>query len=78
MVELLSSDPELTIVHQCGSLDFEAVQRAAEALPPRLAARYTASAFFDDMAARIALRATSSSCAQADRQSRNARRWDGR
>ena len=35
MVELLSSDPELTIVHQCGSLDFEAVQRAAEALPPR-------------------------------------------
>ena len=77
MVELLSNDPELTIVHQCGSLDFEAVQRAAEALPPRLAARYTASAFFDDMAPRIA-RATSSSCAQADRHSRNARRWDGR
>jgi UDP-N-acetylglucosamine--N-acetylmuramyl-(pentapeptide) pyrophosphoryl-undecaprenol N-acetylglucosamine transferase len=54
MVELLSNDPELTIVHQCGSLDFEAVQRAAEALPPTLAARYTVSAFFDDMAVRIA------------------------
>jgi UDP-N-acetylglucosamine--N-acetylmuramyl-(pentapeptide) pyrophosphoryl-undecaprenol N-acetylglucosamine transferase len=42
MVELLSSDPELTITHQCGSLDYEAVQRAAEALPPNLAARYSA------------------------------------
>ncbi|MFZ0130049.1 MAG: UDP-N-acetylglucosamine--N-acetylmuramyl-(pentapeptide) pyrophosphoryl-undecaprenol N-acetylglucosamine transferase [Candidatus Dormiibacterota bacterium] len=54
MVELLSGDPELRIVHQCGSLDFEAVGRAAAALPPRLAARYTAAAFFDDMAERIA------------------------
>jgi UDP-N-acetylglucosamine--N-acetylmuramyl-(pentapeptide) pyrophosphoryl-undecaprenol N-acetylglucosamine transferase len=53
-VELLSSDPELRIVHQCGSLDFEAVGRAAAALPPHLAARYTAAAFFDDMAERIA------------------------
>jgi UDP-N-acetylglucosamine--N-acetylmuramyl-(pentapeptide) pyrophosphoryl-undecaprenol N-acetylglucosamine transferase len=53
MVELLSRDPELHIVHQCGSLDYEAVERAAEALPPHLAARYTASAFFDDMAMRI-------------------------
>lgn len=54
MVELLSGDPELSIVHQCGSLDLEAVERAASALPPRLGARYTARAFFDDMAARIA------------------------
>jgi UDP-N-acetylglucosamine--N-acetylmuramyl-(pentapeptide) pyrophosphoryl-undecaprenol N-acetylglucosamine transferase len=54
MVELLSGDPELTIVHQCGSLDHDAVQRAADALPAGLAARYTASAFFDDMAVRIA------------------------
>ncbi|MFI5285522.1 MAG: UDP-N-acetylglucosamine--N-acetylmuramyl-(pentapeptide) pyrophosphoryl-undecaprenol N-acetylglucosamine transferase [Candidatus Dormibacteria bacterium] len=54
MVELLSSDPELRIVHQCGSLDLEAVGRAAAALPPHLAARYTAAAFFDDMAERIA------------------------
>ena len=54
MVELLSSDPELSIVHQCGSLDYEAVERAAAALPPHLAARYTARAFFDDMAERIA------------------------
>ena len=54
MVELLSGDPELSIVHQCGSLDLDAVQRAAAALPPHLAARYTASAFFDDMAERIA------------------------
>jgi UDP-N-acetylglucosamine--N-acetylmuramyl-(pentapeptide) pyrophosphoryl-undecaprenol N-acetylglucosamine transferase len=53
MVELLTRDPELRIVHQCGSLDYEAVERAAEALPPHLAARYTASAFFDDMAMRI-------------------------
>ena len=53
MVELLSRDPELRIVHQCGSLDYEAVERAAEALPARLAARYTASAFFDNMATRI-------------------------
>ena len=54
MVELLSNDPELSIVHQCGSLDYEAVARAAAALPPQLAARYTARAFFDDMAVRIA------------------------
>jgi UDP-N-acetylglucosamine--N-acetylmuramyl-(pentapeptide) pyrophosphoryl-undecaprenol N-acetylglucosamine transferase len=54
MVELLNGDPELSIVHQCGSLDLEAVERAASALPPRLGARYTARAFFDDMAARIA------------------------
>jgi UDP-N-acetylglucosamine--N-acetylmuramyl-(pentapeptide) pyrophosphoryl-undecaprenol N-acetylglucosamine transferase len=54
MVDLLSSDPELTIVHQCGSLDVDAVMRAAAALPPQLAARYTAAAFFDDMAVRIA------------------------
>ncbi|MHB8488877.1 MAG: UDP-N-acetylglucosamine--N-acetylmuramyl-(pentapeptide) pyrophosphoryl-undecaprenol N-acetylglucosamine transferase [Candidatus Dormibacteria bacterium] len=54
MVDLLSRDPELSIVHQCGSLDYEAVERAAAALPPHLAARYTARAFFDDMAARIA------------------------
>jgi UDP-N-acetylglucosamine--N-acetylmuramyl-(pentapeptide) pyrophosphoryl-undecaprenol N-acetylglucosamine transferase len=54
MVELLSSDPELSIVHQCGSLDYQAVERAAAALPPHLAARYTARAFFDDMAERIA------------------------
>jgi UDP-N-acetylglucosamine--N-acetylmuramyl-(pentapeptide) pyrophosphoryl-undecaprenol N-acetylglucosamine transferase len=54
MVDLLRKDPELNIVHQCGSLDYEAVERAAEALPPQLASRYTASAFFDDMAVRIA------------------------
>jgi UDP-N-acetylglucosamine--N-acetylmuramyl-(pentapeptide) pyrophosphoryl-undecaprenol N-acetylglucosamine transferase len=54
MVELLSSDPELSIVHQCGSLDHDAVERAAAALPPRLASRYTAGAFFDNMAERIA------------------------
>jgi UDP-N-acetylglucosamine--N-acetylmuramyl-(pentapeptide) pyrophosphoryl-undecaprenol N-acetylglucosamine transferase len=54
MVDLLRKDPELSIVHQCGSLDYEAVERAAEALPPQLASRYTVSAFFDDMAARIA------------------------
>ncbi len=54
MVELLSSDSQLSIVHQCGSLDYEAVERAAAALPPHLAARYTARAFFDDMAERIA------------------------
>jgi UDP-N-acetylglucosamine--N-acetylmuramyl-(pentapeptide) pyrophosphoryl-undecaprenol N-acetylglucosamine transferase len=54
MVELLSRDPELTIVHQCGSLDYDAVERAAAALPPRLASRYTAAAFFDNMAEQIA------------------------
>ena len=54
MVELLSGDPVLRIVHQCGSLDYEAVERAAESLPPHLAARYTAAAFFDDMAVRMA------------------------
>jgi len=53
MVELLSKDPELRIVHQCGLLDHEAVERAAAALPPHLASRYTVSAFFDDMAMRI-------------------------
>jgi UDP-N-acetylglucosamine--N-acetylmuramyl-(pentapeptide) pyrophosphoryl-undecaprenol N-acetylglucosamine transferase len=53
MVDLLSKDPELRIIHQCGSLDYEAVERAAAALPAQLAARYTASAFFDDMAIRI-------------------------
>jgi UDP-N-acetylglucosamine--N-acetylmuramyl-(pentapeptide) pyrophosphoryl-undecaprenol N-acetylglucosamine transferase len=54
MVDLLRKDLELNIVHQCGSLDYEAVERAAEALPPQLASRYTVSAFFDDMAVRIA------------------------
>ncbi len=54
MVKLLSDDPELRIVHQCGSLDHEAVAIAAAALPPALAARYTEDAFFDDMAARMA------------------------
>jgi UDP-N-acetylglucosamine--N-acetylmuramyl-(pentapeptide) pyrophosphoryl-undecaprenol N-acetylglucosamine transferase len=54
MVALLAGDPELTIVHQCGSLDHEGVARAAAALPPALASRYTLSAFFDDMAVRIA------------------------
>ena len=54
MVELLSSDPELSIVHQCGSLDYDDVERAGAALPPRLASRYTAGAFFDNMAERIA------------------------
>jgi UDP-N-acetylglucosamine--N-acetylmuramyl-(pentapeptide) pyrophosphoryl-undecaprenol N-acetylglucosamine transferase len=54
VVDLLSADTELTIVHQCGSLDYEAVERAAAALPPQFAARYTVAAFFDDMAARIA------------------------
>jgi UDP-N-acetylglucosamine--N-acetylmuramyl-(pentapeptide) pyrophosphoryl-undecaprenol N-acetylglucosamine transferase len=54
MVELLRTDPELSIVHQCGSLDYEAVERAAAALPPPLAARYIARPFFDDMAVRIA------------------------
>ncbi len=54
MVKLLSDDPELRIVHQCGSLDREVVASAAAALPPALAARYTEGAFFDDMAARMA------------------------
>jgi UDP-N-acetylglucosamine--N-acetylmuramyl-(pentapeptide) pyrophosphoryl-undecaprenol N-acetylglucosamine transferase len=51
---LLRDDPELTIVHQCGSLDYDIVAQAATALPPELAGRYTAAAFFDDMAVRIA------------------------
>jgi len=54
MVRLLSGDPELRIVHQCGSLDREVVAAAAAALPPALAARYTEGPFFDDMAARMA------------------------
>jgi UDP-N-acetylglucosamine--N-acetylmuramyl-(pentapeptide) pyrophosphoryl-undecaprenol N-acetylglucosamine transferase len=54
LVDLLGSDPELSIVHQCGSLDYDAVSQAAAALPPALAARYTLAAFFDDMAVRIA------------------------
>ena len=41
VVDLLRSDPELRIVHQCGSLDYDAVARAAAALPPALAPRYT-------------------------------------
>jgi UDP-N-acetylglucosamine--N-acetylmuramyl-(pentapeptide) pyrophosphoryl-undecaprenol N-acetylglucosamine transferase len=54
MVDLLSTDRELSIVHQCGSLDHDAVALAAAALPPHLASRYAAAAFFDDMAERIA------------------------
>ena len=54
MVKLLSDDPELRIVHQCGSLDRAVVAAAAAALPPALAARYTVGDFFDDMAARMA------------------------
>jgi UDP-N-acetylglucosamine--N-acetylmuramyl-(pentapeptide) pyrophosphoryl-undecaprenol N-acetylglucosamine transferase len=53
VADLLRDDPELTIVHQCGSLDYEIVAHAAAALLPELGARYTAAAFFDDMAARI-------------------------
>ena len=54
MVQLLSDDPELRIVHQCGSLDRAVVAAAAAALPAALAARYTESDFFDDMAVRMA------------------------
>jgi UDP-N-acetylglucosamine--N-acetylmuramyl-(pentapeptide) pyrophosphoryl-undecaprenol N-acetylglucosamine transferase len=50
---LLGDDPELSIVHQCGSLDYERVARAAAALSPSLASRYTVAAFFDDMAVRM-------------------------
>ncbi len=51
---LLAGDAELSVVHQCGSLDFDTVSRAAAALPAELASRYTVSAFFDDMASRMA------------------------
>jgi UDP-N-acetylglucosamine--N-acetylmuramyl-(pentapeptide) pyrophosphoryl-undecaprenol N-acetylglucosamine transferase len=54
LADLLGNDPELSIVHQCGSLDFDTVSRAAAALPAELASRYTVSAFFDDMAVRMA------------------------
>jgi UDP-N-acetylglucosamine--N-acetylmuramyl-(pentapeptide) pyrophosphoryl-undecaprenol N-acetylglucosamine transferase len=54
VADLLRGDPELTIVHQCGSLDYGIVAQAATALVPELASRYTAAAFFDDMAVRIA------------------------
>jgi UDP-N-acetylglucosamine--N-acetylmuramyl-(pentapeptide) pyrophosphoryl-undecaprenol N-acetylglucosamine transferase len=54
VADLLGGDPELRIVHQCGSLDYETVARAAAALPPALAPRYTVAAFFDDMAAQMA------------------------
>ena len=54
MVKLLSDDPELRIVHQCGSLDRAVVAAAAAALPAALAARYTEGDFFDDMAVRMA------------------------
>ena len=54
MVQLLSDDAELRIVHQCGSLDRAVVAAAAAALPAALAARYTEGDFFDDMAVRMA------------------------
>ena len=54
VADLLRNDPELSIVHQCGSLDFDTVSRAAAGLPAALAARYTVAAFFDDMAVRMA------------------------
>ena len=74
-----AGDPELRIVHQCGSLDYEAVQRAAEALPaatsPRVIPRSPSSTTWPG---RIGLRATSWSCVRADRRSPSARRWAGR
>jgi UDP-N-acetylglucosamine--N-acetylmuramyl-(pentapeptide) pyrophosphoryl-undecaprenol N-acetylglucosamine transferase len=54
VADLLRADPELRIVHQCGSLDYDVVARAAAALPEALAPRYMVSAFFDDMAVRMA------------------------
>jgi UDP-N-acetylglucosamine--N-acetylmuramyl-(pentapeptide) pyrophosphoryl-undecaprenol N-acetylglucosamine transferase len=54
LVALLGDDPDLSIVHQCGSLDHDMVAQAAAALPPALASRYTVSVFFDDMAERMA------------------------
>jgi UDP-N-acetylglucosamine--N-acetylmuramyl-(pentapeptide) pyrophosphoryl-undecaprenol N-acetylglucosamine transferase len=54
LVDLLMTDPELSIVHQCGSLDHDDVALAAAALPPALRSRYTLAAFFDDMAVRMA------------------------
>jgi UDP-N-acetylglucosamine--N-acetylmuramyl-(pentapeptide) pyrophosphoryl-undecaprenol N-acetylglucosamine transferase len=53
VVGLLNDDPDLSVVHQCGSLDHEMVARAAAALPPALASRYTVSPFFDDMSVRM-------------------------
>jgi UDP-N-acetylglucosamine--N-acetylmuramyl-(pentapeptide) pyrophosphoryl-undecaprenol N-acetylglucosamine transferase len=54
VADLLGSDSELRIVHQCGNLDHEVVAGAAAALPATLAARYVVAAFFDDMAVRMA------------------------
>jgi UDP-N-acetylglucosamine--N-acetylmuramyl-(pentapeptide) pyrophosphoryl-undecaprenol N-acetylglucosamine transferase len=54
VVALLGDDPDLSIVHQCGNLDYDSVAKTAGALPPALASRYTVSAFFDDMAVRMA------------------------
>ena len=54
VADLLGSDPDLRIVHQCGSLDYHVVARAAAALPAALATRYTVAAFFDDMPVRMA------------------------
>lgn len=51
--DMLLEHADLRITHQCGALDWEAMQAHAGTLPAELRARYTVAAFFADMAQRI-------------------------
>lgn len=51
---LLAAHPGLTITHQCGVPDANAMAALASDLPSSLRSAYTVAPFFDDMPARIA------------------------
>ena len=52
--ELLEQHDQLRITHQCGTLDFDEMQRAAALLADAVAPRYQVARFFPDLALRIA------------------------
>ena len=51
---LLEADPELTITHQTGSLDIDAMTRLRDGLPEAIRDRYTVEAFLDPVAPAVA------------------------
>ncbi|MBV9100871.1 MAG: undecaprenyldiphospho-muramoylpentapeptide beta-N-acetylglucosaminyltransferase [Candidatus Dormibacteraeota bacterium] len=54
IASLLQRNSDLRVTHQCGTLDWDVVRRAAAALPDDVRSRYEAAPFFDDIGPRIA------------------------
>jgi UDP-N-acetylglucosamine--N-acetylmuramyl-(pentapeptide) pyrophosphoryl-undecaprenol N-acetylglucosamine transferase len=53
LVALLEANPRLRVTHQCGARHAEWAEQLVASLSAPLRARYTVSAFFDDLAERI-------------------------